>query len=272
MQHFGMPPVFLCIPYPGHARRQTETQKGKTENGVENMYHKESKEIAIHHTMALAGGFFGMYALMTRSSTFGSSETSNLIFLVVTGLSGSLHSFLIRLGALLFYIAGIVFATLAPKLLKKGTLPFISIGIDVLACLLLARIPESMDPVLALYPMFFATAVQWLAFTGAAGYNSATIFSTDNLRQCFASLSEYLYERKPEQKRKCIFYSGTLLCFHLGVVYCWFCLRFWGVQSIYACLILLAVPLVLMVLSEERHPAVFRLFTLSQLSANQKNA
>ena len=210
------------------------------------MYHKESKEIAVHHTMALAGGFFGMYALMIRSSTFGSSETSNLIFLVVTGLTGSPHSFLIRLGALLCYIAGIVFATLAPKLLKKWDLRCVSIGIDVLACLLLAQLPESMDPVLALYPMFFATAVQWLAFTSAAGYNSATIFSTNNLRQCFASLTEYLY--------------------------CWICLRFWGIQSIYACLILLAVPLALMALSEERHPAVFRLFTLNRLSANQKNA
>ena len=116
-----------------------------------------------------------------------------------------------------------------------------------------------MNPVLALYPMFFATAVQWLAFTGAAGYNSATIFSTNNLRQCFASLSEYLYEHKAEQKRKCIFYAGTLLCFHLGVLYCWACLRFFGVQSIYACLPLLAAPLVMMSLREERHPLIFKL-------------
>ena len=107
--------------------------------------------------------------------------------------------------------------------------------------------------------MFFATAVQWLAFTGAAGYNSATIFSTNNLRQCFASLSEYLYEHKAEQKRKCIFYAGTLLCFHLGVLYCWACLRFFGVQSIYACLPLLAAPLVMMSLREERHPLIFKL-------------
>ena len=168
--------------------------------------------------MALSGGFFGMYALMIRSATFGSSETSNLIYLVVAGLSGSLHSFLIRLGALVCYIAGIVFATLMPKILKKPDFRYISIGIDILACLMLAQLPEELDPVLALYPMFFATAVQWLAFTGAAGYNSATIFSTNNLRQCFASLSEYLYEKKPEQKRKCAFYAGTLLCFHLGVL------------------------------------------------------
>ena len=219
----------------------------------------ERKEITIHHVMALTGGFFGMYALTIRGGTFGSSETSNLIFLLAAGLSGSLQSFLIRLGALACYIAGIVFATLAPKMMKKTDFHYISIGIDILACLLLASLPEQMDPVLALYPMFFATAVQWLAFTGAAGYNSATIFSTNNLRQCFASLSEYLYEHKAEQKRKCIFYAGTLLCFHLGVLYCWACLRFFGVQSIYACLPLLAAPLVMMSLREERHPVIFKL-------------
>ena len=232
----------------------------------------ERKETAVHHAMALSGGFFGMYALMIRSATFGSSETSNLIYLVVAGLTGSLHSFLIRLGALVCYIAGIVFATLMPKILKKPDFRYISIGIDILACLMLAQLPEELDPVLALYPMFFATAVQWLAFTGAAGYNSATIFSTNNLRQCFASLSEYLYEKKPEQKRKCAFYAGTLLCFHLGVIYCWGSLRFFGVQSIYACLPLLALPLAMLVLNEERHPAIFKLFALSRFSLKGAHA
>ena len=75
-----------------------------------------------------------------------------------------------------------------------------------------------------------------------------------------------LYEKKPEQKRKCAFYAGTLLCFHLGVIYCWGSLRFFGVQSIYACLPLLALPLAMLVLNEERHPAIFKLFALSRFS------
>ena len=91
-------------------------------------------------------------------------------------------------------------------------------------------------------------------------------------RQCFASLSEYLYEKKPEQKRKCAFYAGTLLCFHLGVIYCWGSLRFFGVQSIYACLPLLALPLAMLVLNEERHPAIFKLFALSRFSLKGAHA
>lgn len=204
---------------------------------------KYKTQTAAHHAMALVGGFFGVYALMTRSATFGSSETSNLIYLTIDGLGASLPDFLIRLGATLCYIGGIVFATLIPKFLKKWDVRYLSILIDAAACVLLAQIPGDADPVLALYPMFFATAVQWLAYTQAAGFNSATIFSTNNLRQCFAGLAEYLYSREEKHLARFRFYGGTLLCFHAGVIYCWFCMKLWGVRSIYACLLPLAAGL-----------------------------
>ena len=204
---------------------------------------KDKTQTAAHHAMALVGGFFGVYALMTRSATFGSSETSNLIYLTIDGLGTSLPDFLIRLGATLCYIGGIVFATLIPKFLKKWDVRYLSILIDTAACLLLAQIPGDADPVLALYPMFFATAVQWLAYTQAAGFNSATIFSTNNLRQCFAGLAEYLYSREEKHLARFRFYGGTLLCFHAGVIYCWFCMKLWGVRSIYACLLPLVAGL-----------------------------
>ncbi len=204
---------------------------------------KQQTETAAHHTMAMVGGFLGVYALLTRNETFGSSETSNLIYLTIAGLDGSLSSFMIRLGGTLCYIAGILFATLMPKYLKKTDFRYISILIDGAACLLLAHIPAGTDPVLALYPMFFATAVQWLAYTQAAGFNSATIFSTNNLRQCFSGLAEYIHSREEQHLRRFRFYGGTLICFHIGVVYCWFCIQRWGIKSIYACLLPLAASL-----------------------------
>lgn len=201
------------------------------------MDEKYRRETIIHHAMAMVGGFMGIYALFTRSETFGSSETSNLIYLTVAGLNGSLPSFLIRLGGTLCYIAGIVFATLTPKYFRKKTIQYFSILIDAAACLLLAQIPSGIDPVLSLYPMYFATAVQWLTFTQAAGFNSATIFSTNNLRQCFAGLTEYAHSREKKYLRQFQFYGATLIFFHIGVIYCWFCLQRWGIHSIYACLL-----------------------------------
>ena len=200
------------------------------------MNRKEKTETLAHHTMAVVGGFLGVYALMTRNETFGSSETSNLIYLTIAGLGSSWSSFTVRLGATLCYIAGIVFATLGPKYVKHTDFRYVSLLTDAAACLILAHIPAGTDPVLALYPMFFATAVQWLAYTEAAGFASATIFSTNNLRQCCAGLAEYLHSRQEAQRKRFFFYGGTLICFHLGVIFCWYCMKWWGIKSIYACL------------------------------------
>ncbi|HIR93230.1 MAG TPA: DUF1275 domain-containing protein [Candidatus Egerieimonas intestinavium] len=198
-------------------------------------------ETAAHHAMAVVGGFFGVYALLTRSETFGSSETSNLIHLILSGLNGSTEDFLIRLGATLCYIGGIVFATLMPKFMRKGAFRYWAIAVDGAACVGLAWIPADVSPVLALYPMFFATAVQWLAYSQADGFSSATIFSTNNLRQCFAGLAEFLYGRERKHLEQFCFFAGTLICFHLGVLLGFFSMKAWGIRSIYACIPLLVI-------------------------------
>lgn len=201
------------------------------------------RETWAHHAMAAVGGFFGVYALLVRGGTFGSSETSNLIYLVVAGLDGTWGSALVRLGSTACYIAGIVFAVLWRRYGRGLRLRVLSIAVDLAACLLLAWIPAETDPILALYPMFFATAVQWLAYSQAAGYNCATIFSTNNLRQFTEGVTEFLCAREPEQLRKLKFYGGTLVCFHLGVAWGWWCTGRWGISGIWGCVPLLAIPL-----------------------------
>ncbi len=202
---------------------------------------KIKTETFAHHAMAAVGGFFGVYALFTRGETFGSSETSNLIYLVVSGLKGDAKDLLIRLGATLCYIAAIMVATVGMRKCKRFDFRYVSVAVDLLAIIVLAMIPASVDPVLALYPMFFATALQWVAYTNAAGFKSATIFSTNNLRQCFAGLSEYFCTHEREYLRQFIYFGSTLICFHLGVVWAWFAVQWWGIASIYGCLLPLAV-------------------------------
>ena len=42
---------------------------------------------------------------------------------------------------------------------------------------------------------FFAMSVQWGAFNGAQGFNSSTIFSTNNTKQTSLALAHYLCEK-----------------------------------------------------------------------------
>lgn len=218
------------------AAQPAEKPQGRLEKQAERYDAQTRRQIRTHHAMAFVGGFFGIYAILTRDGTFGSAETGNLIYLVVSGLTRSGWDFLLRLGALLVYALGIACSVLIRRYWNPTYLRWCALAADAAACFLLAWIPAEADPLAALYPVFFVTAVQWTAYSQAAGYKSATIFSTNNLRQCAEGATEYLCTRETRFLRQFQFYGATLLCFHLGVAYGWFCVERWGVSSIYACL------------------------------------
>ena len=190
-------------------------------------------ERRLHLTVTFIGGFMGCYAIFNRCDVFGSAQTGNLISFVM-GLTGHSdpHMFF-RFSALLIYILAMVATVFLSHKLQKTTLKLVSILIDAMAFLLLGFLPEDMDPFIALYPVFFATAFQWCSFKGADGFNSSCIFCTNNLRQCTTGFAEYhLYssmktvffpERKRQKKKR---FSGFMpenllfvICRHSSFVY-----------------------------------------------------
>lgn len=108
-----------------------------------------------------------------------------------------------------------------------------------------------MPVTLALYPIFFAMSVQWGAFNGAQGFNSSTIFSTNNTKQTSLALAHYLCEKDPMYLAKCWFYAATLLCFHLGATLSFFAVKLWGLRASW-CVIPLAAWAYYMVCCEEK--------------------
>ncbi len=104
---------------------------------------------------------------------------------------------------------------------------------------------------LALYPIFFAMSVQWGAFNGAQGFNSSTIFSTNNTKQTSLALAHYLCEKDPMYLAKCWFYAATLLCFHLGATLSFFAVKLCGLRASW-CVIPLTAWAYYMVCCEEK--------------------
>ena len=159
-------------------------------------------EVRLHFIMALAGGFFGGYAVFGRMGVFGSAQTANLIDLVGDILGSDLVDAAERLGALVIYISAmIIFAVLSRK--TKWNLKYLVFAVETVAVVILAALPEKLDPVVALYPVFFATSFQWCVFKGAEGYACSTIFSTNNLKQTVLSFADYFLadgeNAKPEK-------------------------------------------------------------------------
>ena len=200
-------------------------------------------EVWAHFIMAVCGGFFGGYAIFGRMAVFGSAQTANLIELVGDILGRNLTDASLRLGALLLYAAAmVIFVVLR--------------AVDAAAAAATAAMPEQMDPVLALYPVFFAMSFQWCVFKGAEGYACSTIFSTNNLKQTVLSFTEYFMVREDDEEertkklKKGRFFGETILFFHASVAAAFLALHVMGLSAVWLVMLPLFACLVITELQE----------------------
>jgi len=185
---------------------------------------------AIHHSAAVCGGFFGAYAILNRHENFGSSATSNLIIILTDLIGTSFKTASVRIFAILLYITAIILTVVISKK-TSFNVKKISLAVNFAAAVILFFLPEKMNYILSLYPVFFAMAFQWNSFIGPGNLASSTIFSTNNLRVTVSGYITYLINKDTVQLEKANFYALTLLFFHAGVVYGYIGYRLFGVKS-----------------------------------------
>lgn len=190
----------------------------------------------LHYTMSLIGGISGSYAILIRGGNFGAAETTNLIELFLDMARFDLPDILIRLGILCLYSSSIVLAHLAEKKLPSGNIR-LCLAAESLCILLAGFLPISVHPLVALYPIFAMSALQWQTFTCPETYNSSTIFSTNNLKQALLSWTDYRLERNPSQTARAVFFTMTLAFFHAGVLLGWFAVQAFGTRAIWTALL-----------------------------------
>ena len=201
-------------------------------------------ETALHYIMSYIGGFLGVYTILLRGGNFGSAQTGNLIYLATGWFGGSWQEMVIRIIALIIFIISMIAAYLLPKYVK-GDMRRICIWVEITGIVLAGFLPEDMNNILALYPIFAITAFQWGVFAGARGYSSATTFSTNNLKQMVLTIADYIQTKDAKQKEKAGFYGITLMSFQIGVLGGFFAVNEWQVAGIWSCLIPLGLALTL---------------------------
>ena len=188
----------------------------------------EQKLLPIDHCRHLAfaaiGGFFGGYALLCRGGILGSSQTMNLLELVSDALFGRGSSVLLHLLCLVIYVVGVMFSVIVPHVFHVD-MRRLSPCITAAAAIAMGFFPADMTPLVALYPVFFSMSIQWSTFAGARGFQSATIFNSNNTKQVSLALAHYLCEGEREQLTKLWFYGSTLLAFHAGAVWSWLAVK-----------------------------------------------
>ena len=202
--------------------------------------------LPIHFLMAFCGGFFGSYAVFNRMSVFGNAQTANLIELIGAVLGHDFPDALLRLGAFLVFVSALVLSVPLERQLHRKA-KYLTLAVEAAIATAISFFPEDMNPIAAVYPIFFSAALQWSIFPGAEDFVAANVFSTNNIKQTFTSLTEYVLERKsnPERAReklkKAICFGGTLLSFHCGVISGFLGSRWLGIQSSLLCLIPLMI-------------------------------
>jgi uncharacterized membrane protein YoaK (UPF0700 family) len=186
--------------------------------------------------MAFIGGFLGGFSILNHGDLFGSAQTANLITIAMEVVGRNRADFFIRIIGLLIYMTGLSSTVLIPKLFKINMKIF-SIIIDTIVIVIVAFLPESTNNFVALYPVFFAMSIQWCTFKGAEGYNTSSIFSTNNLRQFTTSFTEYFCTRDSEALKKCKLYGKVLFFFHAGVMVSYISCQILSIHGALVCLI-----------------------------------
>ena len=190
----------------------------------------------LHYNLAFIGGFLGIYCILQRSDFLGAAQTSNMIYLVSHLLGKDYFDVLLRAGAMILYAFSISLTVYIPAKTNIN-IKTLSILIDAVAVGIMGGLPDKMNPVLGLYPVFFSMAFQWNTFKGARGYISSSIFSTNNLRQFSISLTNFGMTKKREHLDRAKFYGFTILSFHVGVAVSYVVWHRFFVRSVFFCFI-----------------------------------
>lgn len=190
---------------------------------------KKNRDLILHSMMCSIGGFMGGYAVLCRGN-LGSAQTINMVDIVLNIVGKNKEELLLRVIGLFLYIMGIELVVILSKKTKINMQRY-SIVVDMAGFLILAMIPEQVNKVAGILPIFFILSTQWSVFHGERGYNSATVFSTNNLRQTLLALNEYAFTRDRKQLNKALYYINTLFWFHITVAISYFVVKYFGVYA-----------------------------------------
>ncbi|MBR1483200.1 MAG: DUF1275 domain-containing protein [Ruminococcus sp.] len=201
------------------------------------------RQMMLHHAVSIIGGFMAGYTICNHTDLLANAQTGNLIHLVVSACHGDLAGIGWCLLLFVIYAAGNVFYVLCRRV-SRLSMKIVSLGVTALSVAAVSVLSLTGLPYLAVAPLAFAMPVQWNAFKIAGGNSSATIFSSNNVRQTFMLLTNYFLDRKQKDLRNARFYAATLLCFHLGVAAGCLSGMAFAAQGIWCCLLFVALAAV----------------------------
>ena len=185
------------------------------------------RDLVLHLIMTLEGGFLGTYAVVSHAGIFASAQTGNLMSMAISLTGRDLADFWVRLGAFGVFSASIALFHIL-EICERFPLKKWCIYIDMAALLLTMCLPEDWNPVLSLYPIFFASCFQWGAYSSVKGYGCSSLFITNNLKQSVLGWTDYLFRHDRKSLEQAVLYTAVLCMFFVGGMIGCFSAHLWG--------------------------------------------
>lgn len=192
---------------------------------------RDRLDAILHWNVSLVGGFLGAYAILLHTGNFGSAQTGNMMEMGVELVSMEWKNVILRLIAMVIFGGGVASAYLLANFTRIN-MRKLAIWVDAAALSLASLLP--LKPALVgIYPIFFASAFQWGVYSGADGFNSATIFMTNNFKQSVLGWVQYALTKDKEFKRKAVLYTYTVTSFFVGVILGALAVGWFGIYGAY---------------------------------------
>ncbi len=205
------------------------------------------QDMILHWDMAVVGGFLGMFSITLFEGNFGNAQTANILGMADAVAHGDGSQLLLRLGSFALFGAGVAVSYLLTNFTNWNMRKLV-LYTDAAALLLVMFLPSSLPAEAGIYPLFFATALQWGSYSGAGGYNSASIFCSNNFKQSVLSWTQFVVTGDRSFIRRGILYSFTVLSFFAGGIAAALLIGAVGRAAGWACLVPLVVARVLIAL------------------------
>ena len=140
--------------------------------------------------LAVGGGVAGAYGSVYCGHVFANALTGNLVSLAAELYAGQWAGVLARLVGVGLFLLGVALSVVLPVRMAGGDpgvwqrrCLLVEAGCFALQALLPYRALTALSPALYLWPVFFASGLQYNTFTALHVVPISTLFCTNNLRQ-----------------------------------------------------------------------------------------
>lgn len=193
-------------------------------------------ELWLFVPLAISGGFFEIYAYMSRGGIFANAQTGNLAILFKSICAGSIWGALYCMVPIILYMLAI-FVTMEVPARMKNSIKWteLCVLIEMIIILFVGFIPETIPGRYAVLPIFFMTALQYNTFKSMRGQAVSTVFCTNNLRQVVIHYWRYKEKKDLQHIKYMNVYVIVLLSFGFGVILGFFSNIIFEEKAIWVC-------------------------------------